>query len=165
MLRMADVVADPNNFALGATRHAPRADVAAPELERRKPVGTFSRPALDSDVQGTSHLLSGVHHKSPGSQALSFGSGGIESPLSLDSVGDIIGASKLGKRPLSSADEHNKDVGEQMSDADRPTQGVTVDERGQAVHHRRNSSGGVDSTPIGGSQQQTPNYFDETGYL
>src|ERR1700728_1832266 len=139
-------MADMNNF-VGGPRHAPQANVADPDLfgDDTKPVWSQSRPALDSDVQGTGDMLSGVH-KGSNKGLRGMGSpNAVASPLDVDSHAAIIRASGLGRRA-----PERKGFGEQISDANGPTQTVKAMPDGSFIHARQNPSGSVTSTPIGG---------------
>jgi hypothetical protein len=123
--------------------------MADTEYFGRTQVGTISTPALgQGEVGGTSHLNNAAGRSRPRKgRAPAMGSTpALSSPLRLSSMGEIIGASKLGQRL-----PQQKTPGEQMSDADEPTQAVKSAPDGTGfVHHRRNSySDGVTSTPIG----------------
>jgi hypothetical protein len=150
------VAADPANpnFAFGGVRHvADPSDQFSDATPMSKAVNRWNqrRPAMDSDVQGTSDMLSGVHHKSPLVAGSLPGSGGIESPLELDSQAAIIAHSGVGRRGAP------RSWGEDASDADGATQTIGTHADGTAVHHRLEADGSVTSTPIGA--YDGPNFF------
>lgn len=137
---------DINNY-LGGARHAPQAQVSGPDLfgDDTRPVWSQSRPALDSDVQGTGDMLSGVHKGSNKGPRGMGSPNAVSSPLDVDSHAAIIRASGLGRRA-----PERKGLGEQMSDADGPTQTVKALSDGSFVHARQNpATGNVNSMPIG----------------
>lgn len=97
-------MADPYTNYMGGVRHSPAANVGDSDLfgdNSDTNSWTQARPASDSDVQGTSDLLSGP--KRPGKKAPgSMGSlGAVDSPLNVDAHAAIIRASGLGKRATS----------------------------------------------------------------
>src|ERR1700728_465223 len=94
----------------------------APESFGRSQVGKISTPALrQGEVGGTSHLTNAAGRSRPRKgRAPAMGSvSPIASPLRLSSMGEIIGASKLGQRLPA-----QKTPGEERSDATGPTQAV-----------------------------------------
>lgn len=152
-------MADPMSNYLGGPRHAPRAEVAAPELLRRNPVASFSRPAMDSDVAGTGALLSGPkRNRGRGGQTM----GALQqvaSPLDLSASDDIIAASGLAG---------NADNQKRPGEPDAPSQAVETQPDGSLVHHRVNpASGRVQSTPVG-AYSSKPRYrgqYNDAGDL
>lgn len=141
------MAADMANYLPGGPRHAPQANVADPDLfgDDTRPVWSQSRPAMDSDVQGTGDMLSGVHKGSNKGPRGMGSPNAVSSPLDVDSHAAIIRASGLGRRA-----PERKGFGEQISDAQAPTQSVDHMADGSFVHSRQNPSGSVTRTPIGG---------------
>lgn len=142
-------------------RHAPQAQVDQhPDYFGRRPVGTISRPAMDSDVQGTGSLLSGPkRNRSKGARGMASMSG-AESPLSLDNRSEILDASGLGRR--APAEKH---PAEEMSDASKPTQGVQALPNGSFVHHRMNpATGNVNTMPIGSVDRRVLDNYPHLNY-
>jgi hypothetical protein len=142
---------------MGGPRHAPQADFSdAKTFGEMNDVNDWNqrRPASDSDVQGTGDMLSGVHKpgkKSPGGMA---SVSGTQSPLDLGAHEDIIAASGLGRRAPA-----QKTKGEQMSDADEPTQAVKSLPDGTFVHRRRNpATGNVNRIKVGPSRNPLDDY-------
>ena len=139
---------DPNgaNWQLGATRHSPRAEVSAPELQQRGPVGSFSNPAGETQsfvgTGGITNAAGQRNRKRPRAAGPASSQSGVESPLNLDNLDSIVEESGLGKQP------EDMTPGERMSDADEPTQGIHADEQGNLVHLRQGPSG-VTRTPLG----------------
>jgi hypothetical protein len=128
---------------IGGSRVAPQAQFSDPTPIARSAVGSISRPAQDSDVQGTGALLSGPKRHRP-KAAGAIGSATMpDGPLNLDRIDDIVGASGLGRRPPA-----EKSPGEEMSDAKDPDQDVRSQADGSMVHRRRNPSGTVTQTPV-----------------
>lgn len=80
---------------------------------------------------------------------------GVDSPLDLSGIDDIVAASGLGRRP-----PEEKSAGEEMSDSDEPTQSVDEQSDGSMVHSRAN---GAMEIGLGRSNYsaEIPNYFGQ----
>lgn len=123
-------MADGSNY-LGGPRHAPKPEFApVPQSDPASPSGILNAAGRSRPRKG----------RAPGMASPQA----VSSPLRLSSVGEIIGASKLGQRL-----PQQKTPGEQGSDAEEPNQAVESLPDGSFVHHRRMSNGTVNSNPIG----------------
>ena len=147
----------------GITRHAAAPAVQAVQPEQRKPVGSFSNPAGETQqfvgTGGITNSAAQRNRKRPKAGGLATSTSGIESPLNLDNLDSIVEESGLGK----TADDDSP-PGERMSDADPPSQGVHEDENGDLVHYRANPSGSVTRNPVGARSTTSygasaPDYF------
>lgn len=150
---MADIN-DANYF--GGPRHAPVAHFSHGANFGHGPVGSFSRPADSGDVGGTSHILNqagrstrapsrrspvGSLSASGGPGALTIGDEAARLSVSLPEFGQ--------KKKKTTTKPSGPTKGEQMSDADAPTQGVKVTPTGEAVHTRANpATGQVSTSPV-----------------
>jgi hypothetical protein len=136
--------------------------MADTEYFGRTQVGTISSPALSqSEVGGTSHVLNSSGRSRPrrGRMGTPTALSALTGPLRRDSQAEILGSAGLGRRA-----PEKKSQGEQMSDADQPTQAVEAQPDGSMMHHRANTDGSVTSSPIGNpdfSYGSMPRNLDE----
>jgi hypothetical protein len=115
----------------------------------RTQVGTISSPALgQGEVGGTSHLNNAAGRSRPrkGQIGSTASVSKVSSPLNTTNHLEILKAAGLGRRT-----PQKMGPGEQMSDADQPTQSVEAQPDGSMMHHRANTDGSVTSSPMPGS--------------
>jgi hypothetical protein len=122
------MAADGSNYP----RHAPKPEFApVPQSDPASPSGILNAAGRTRPRK--------AHPGTMGAVA------SVSSPLDFSNSQKILAASGLGRRAPAA-----KDRGEEMSDADKPTQAVESLPDGSFIHHRRNpATGNVNSNPIG----------------